>query len=132
MDISNLDVIAASNQGAEMDLMHPDPAQDVIVGKITVLGFDSPEVIAAGRDASKALMSKGGKDLEGALDSRRLAMAKAAVVSVSGIEVGEREIRTKDDMTWLLDNHPGFEWIADQIIQFGGERGHFFPQPQTS
>lgn len=130
MDISDLDVVAAANAGAELSLKHPAHGTDLGI-KITLRGFDSPEVLEAGRKASRDMMARNGKDIEGAIDSRRLAMAQSAVISVSGMEFEGKDIQTGKQLSQIMDR-PSFEWIADQIISFGGERVNFFPKPSSS
>lgn len=130
MDIADLDVVAAADGGAEVELMHPAHGTPLGI-KIEVRGFDSPEVLAAGREASKAVMAKGVKGIEGAIDSRRLAMAKAAIIAVSGMEFEGNKITTNKQLGPILER-PSHEWIADQIIQFGGDRVNFFPKPPSS
>ena len=130
MDIADLDVVAAAEGGAELDLLHPAHGTSMGI-KITLRGFDSPKVLAAGREASREMMGKNGKDIEGAIDSRRLAMAQAAVVSVSGMEFEGKDIKTGKQLGQIMAK-PAYEWIVDQVTQFGGERVNFFPKPSTS
>lgn len=125
MDVSSLDVVAAAKRGAEMDLLHPGTGAKTGI-KISVLGFDHPDVVEASRQAAKDLMGKAA-DLEVGLSARRVASAKAAVTAVSGMEMGDRPIKTPQDLAPILDD-PGYTWMVDQIVSFAGDRASFFPK----
>lgn len=128
MDLSELDVVAAADRGAELTLLHPgtgEPGDAVL----HVLGYDSETVLAAGRSVERgALSAKSKMDFVDLRDRTRIAKAIAAVTSVTGLTFDGTKIAAPEALAEYL-RKPGYSWIVDQIEAFGADRANVFPKP---
>lgn len=129
MELDELDVVAASDKGADLTLLHPatGKAGDAV---LTLRGYDSDIVVNAGRENDKSFMGKDKVDLNDTIAARRVAMAKASIIKVKGLTLSGQKIDV-DQLRSLLER-PGLCWIVDQITDFGSKRTHFFPKPQRT
>ncbi len=130
MDISNLDLTAASDSGATIDLVHPGTGADLGI-KIGVTGFESEAVKAAERAYLRGVQDRKKKpDPAEFLMGRRVAVAAASVTSVTGMEVGQEAI-TVDKLRAMLAD-PSWIWILEQVEEVAGDRASFFTDTATT
>ncbi|MEL6170497.1 MAG: hypothetical protein AAFR02_00590 [Pseudomonadota bacterium] len=130
MDIGQLDVVGAANEGAPMTLRHWATGEktDVI---IHVLGFDSDVVQEAERAEYKAMMGEEKEvELSDKIDRARLAKVKAAIVSIENLTDGGQQIKTGVDIAPYLDKPIGIT-IVEQVSKFASDRANLFPKPST-
>lgn len=129
MDLKNLDVRAAADEGAELVLEHPvtgDPLEGVA---IRVLGADS----SAYRRAVKRIAERRhGKKRVSLDDMERQASELMAAVTVSwrNIEVdGEAIDCTEENAIRLYTDYP---WIREQVDRFIADRANFFTKSSNA
>lgn len=123
MDISNLNLTAASDAGATVALAHPGTGADLGI-TIGVTGFESEAVTAAERAYLRGVQDRNKKpDAGDFLRGRRVAVAAAAITSVTGMEVGKETV-TVDVLRAMLAD-PAWVWILEQIEEVAGDRASF-------
>lgn len=126
MNLSEYKLVDRASEGAWMDLL--DPIRGEATGvRIKVRGYDAPEVIKASRDVDLDLVKSDKPDIQGAVDAKRVARAKAAIIEWDKFEWDDIKEPTSDNLDKLFAD-PNTHWIIDQIETFGGKRINLFPK----
>ena len=128
MEMTTLDVEARAKEARALTLKHPGTAEEIDT-VLQVLGYDAPEVVAAGREFDRRDMQDRGDNLAERMLARKVVLATAAVIGWDGFSwKGEPRPYDAQFKEWLL-SQPGFSWIVDQVHEFGGDRGSLFGEP---
>lgn len=123
-DLAKLDVSAAAEEGAELELLHPVTGKG-LGGRIRVVGADSDRYRSAVRSVSSKRVHK-----------RRRAPLTPEEVEEEGLDIlvkatlewrdivvdGETLVFTKDNVRNLYRRFP---WIREQVDGFISDRGNF-------
>lgn len=127
MDIADLNVVAAAERGAAVELRHPGTG-DALGITLRVRGFESDEVESAVRDFHReAMKSKKKPEALDLVAGRRRVQAKAALIGVDG---GTGGMETVEGVRKYIDA-PGFVWVIEQIEAVAGDRASFFTSAAT-
>ena len=126
MDLKDLDVVAAANRGADVELVHPI-TREPLGSTITILGRDSDEYRAAvAEQARKRAQSRN----KGAIsftevDDGALDILAACTTGWSGIvENGEPVQFSPAEARRIYKKYP---WIREQVDEALADRSLFLP-----
>lgn len=136
MDISGLGVVAAASRGSDMPLLNPFTAEPTGI-VLRVLGFDSEEVVSAGRQYSSVnLLKKNRANIEEVGLKRMVAQAKAAVIGLGEnsepFMFGAEPMKIPSPEFHQLLENKDFQWIANQVQRWGDDRGNYSPEVSTA
>ena len=127
MDISALNLTAASGVGTVVDLKHPGTSEELGI-KIEVIGYESDTCDQAAREAMRELRDKK-VDASEVMKARRIALARASVQSIEGMEIGDDTV-TVERLRQMLGER-AWVWILEQIEDVAGDRASFFGNAGT-
>ena len=115
MDISELYTVAKHEEGAELQLYHPDTEEKLEL-YLTVVGVDSKVFTDLEREESRA-------KLEGNDDKVDLSKIAKTVIAWRGFESEGKELKfSHENMVNLLSQSPRLAW---QILSFIRNRKNF-------
>lgn len=124
VDLTSLDVIAAADDGAVLELLHPVSGQTLGV-QIRLIGADSENYRKAMRSAAaKRVNSRSRTALSPEeLDREALNILAQATLGWEGVVIdGETVSFSRDQAVGLYKRFP---WIREQVEAFVNDRGNF-------
>ncbi len=130
MDLSTLDVVSASNQGATLELIHPVTEEKIVdddgnVMSITVLGTDSQTYrdILKARTRQRLNQKKQSKiDLDEAEHKGLELLARCTMGWANIYDEGEKVPFSFEAALNLYKKYP---WIKEQVDNFMADRSNF-------
>lgn len=126
-DLANLDLVAASNDGYDVELLHPISGEKAGI-TITVTGRDGDAFKKARNKQYRERLAKAQKSKKPSIDpetieDQSIALMVAATVSWKGMELnGEALECTPENVTKVYKNYP---WICEQIDTAVNDRALF-------
>lgn len=125
MDLTRFDVKAAAEKGAVLHVKHPSTGEKLYDGKtpvtITVIGRDSPSVVAAMRDIERRKAK--GEDID--RNEEGLELLSAVVTDWQGVEFDGKPLKCTKANARKLFSDPRTEWIGEQVGPFALSRRNF-------
>ena len=126
MDISELMTQEAHEEGAEVEIFHPDNRKKSMGVFFTVLGIDSKAFQAAEKKAYNDQLSeftKSGSITEETQIESEVKQVSAVVTGWRGIQSGKDDLPySKEKCVELMTKSP---WMRKQIDRFIGDRKNF-------
>lgn len=124
MDLSTLDTVASSDEGAVLTIRHPATNEPIEGMWIRVAGPDS-SIVKQRRAAIRRKMRGMGKVDYNLLDEEARQTRIAMTLAWDGFTVEGKKLDCKpENIRNLYDRFP---WIADQVDEFQGDRANFLP-----
>lgn len=126
MDLTQLDSVKASNDGADLHVVHPSTGEKLGI-VITLAGPDSDVFRKAKRrntDKRLKAVQKGREKLSSAeLEQEATEILAACTLDWSGIQEGKKDLEcTPENASDLYTRYP---WIREQVDEFIGDRANF-------
>lgn len=127
MDISTLSTSALSNDGAELEIRHPQTGQST--GIVIVLrGRDSKVYRKLTNEfRAKAMREKINDPVEAA-ETKAIDSRVACTVTWRGMEKDGKEWEFSAERARELYTDEGYAWLVDQIDTFIQDRANFLPK----
>lgn len=131
MDLTRLDVKAASEKGAVLHLKHPMTGEKLFDGDdpvtITVIGRDSPSVRAAMTDIERRKAK--GEDIS--REDEGLELLSVVTTGWTGIDFDGKALEFSKANARKIYADPRTEWIGEQVGPFALSRRNFAQNLQT-
>lgn len=125
MDLTALDVKAASEKGAVLHLKHPMTGEKLFDGDepvtVTVIGRDSPSVRSAMLDIERRKAK--GEDIT--KEDEGLELLAVVTLGWSGIEFDGKALEYSKSNARKLYSDPRTDWIGEQVGPFALNRRNF-------
>jgi len=121
MDLTQLDVKAASEKGAVLTIKHPMTGEPLEGVTITVIGRDSPSVRAAMLEIERRKAK--GETID--RDEEGLELLSSVVKGWEGIEFEGQPLEFSKANARKLFSDPRTEWIGEQVGPFALSRRNF-------
>lgn len=131
-DLSKLNTATISEEGAELDVLHP--VENTPIGvKIVLAGRDSDRFqkfvrrqtnkrTAKWRPGQKLTFTAEEQELE------KVELLVACTISWKGVSMNGKELPCTPENARALYSNPGYSWLVEQIDEFVGDREHFLPK----
>lgn len=127
MDISTLSTAALSNDGAELEIRHPQTGKPT--GIVIVLrGRDSKVYRQLTNEFRAKAMREKIDDPINAAESKAVESRVACTVTWRGMVKDGKEWTFSADRARELYTDEGYGWLVDQIDQFIQDRANFLPK----
>lgn len=121
-DLASLDTAALCEQGAEMELTHPDTGAPLGV-HLTLAGVDSKTWRKAAAALAEKRLARRGKVTAEDVRSGGIEIVARCTLAWRGVVVGGQELPCTPDNA--RDLYERFPWIFEQADLFASDRGSY-------
>ncbi len=131
MDLQGLNIRTATSVAKDMPLLNPFNGGKT--GAVfQIVGYDSDIVLDAVKKWERDKMkSEDKQEVASLLKEKRIVQAVAATTGATGFKFGADNVFSPNLFKNVIETD-GFEWIIDQVEDFGGNRGNFTPETLTA